>query len=521
MTKAVIYSRFSTDRQNESSITDQVRICTEHALGQGWKILQHYEDQGISGAALGNRPGVRRMLEAALAQRFDVLLVTDLSRLSRSQGDLSKEIDRLVAKGIRVIGVQDGYDSARRGHKLQAGLSGIIGEAFREMVKERTYSALESRARDRRPTGGRAYGYRNGAVEPVEFEIVREIFRRSGEGESTHSIAAELNARRVPSPGSTWARKERRCVGWAGSAVRVILRNPRYIGRIVWNASTWIKDPDTGRRRRTMRPASERIEHTDEALRIITDEEWERVQRRGTVHQPSAKTHTAGKPKYLLSGLLRCGNCGGSFILSSKDGYSCSAYHDGRACANAHYVPRARAEHVVLGDIRAGLLDPGRVSRMAVEMQRYYSERMRDAHARLVEVPRELREIDARIERLQERLRAGDPDLDPDEIEAVIARAQAKRRELAAAEPGTQHMAEVIRMLPKAAELYCKQIDAGLSGDPVAAQKGRVIVRDLLDGPVKLMPYEDGTLWAKFALRPAALLTFNNRLGISGSGGRI
>jgi site-specific DNA recombinase len=65
-------------------------------------------------------------------------------------------IDRLTAKGIRVVGVQDGYDSARRGHKLQAGLSGIIGEAFREMVKERTYAALESRAKEKRPAGGRA-----------------------------------------------------------------------------------------------------------------------------------------------------------------------------------------------------------------------------------------------------------------------------------------------------------------------------------------------------------------------------
>jgi DNA invertase Pin-like site-specific DNA recombinase len=59
-------------------------------------------------------------------------------------------IDRLVAKGIRVVGVQDGYESTRRGHKLQAGLSGIIGEAFREMVKDRTYAALESRAKEKK-----------------------------------------------------------------------------------------------------------------------------------------------------------------------------------------------------------------------------------------------------------------------------------------------------------------------------------------------------------------------------------
>lgn len=140
--RAVIYSRFSTDRQNESSIADQLRVCTEYADRQGWGIVERYEDQGISGAALGNRPGVLRLQEAALARRLDVVLVTDLSRLSRSNGDLSKMIDRPTAKGIRVIGVQDGYDSSRRGHKLQAGLSGIIGEAFREMVKDRTYAAL-------------------------------------------------------------------------------------------------------------------------------------------------------------------------------------------------------------------------------------------------------------------------------------------------------------------------------------------------------------------------------------------
>jgi site-specific DNA recombinase len=145
--KAAVYSRFSTDRQNESSIADQVRVCTEYAARQGWRAVELFEDQGISGAALGNRPGVLRLQEGAFARRFDVVLVTDLSRLSRSQGDLSKMIDRLVAKGLRVIGVQDGYDSSRRGHKLQAGLSGIIGEVFREMVKDRTYAALESRAK--------------------------------------------------------------------------------------------------------------------------------------------------------------------------------------------------------------------------------------------------------------------------------------------------------------------------------------------------------------------------------------
>ena len=133
--KGAIYSRFSTDRQSESSISDQVRICTEYAKQNQIEITEQFADEGISGAALGNRPSALSLLEAAFARRFDIVLVTDLSRLSRSNGDLAKTIDRLIARGIRVVGVQDGYDSSRKGHKLQAGLSGIMGEAFRDMIK--------------------------------------------------------------------------------------------------------------------------------------------------------------------------------------------------------------------------------------------------------------------------------------------------------------------------------------------------------------------------------------------------
>lgn len=137
----------------------------------------------------------------------------DLTRLSRSQADLPKLIDRLVHRGVRVIGVQDGYDSARKGHKLQAGLTGIIGEAFREMVAEKTYSALESRAQAKRPTGGRAFGYRSEPVivdgevshtrlrvEETEAEVVRRIFQMYADGASARRIAEILNLEDVPSP---------------------------------------------------------------------------------------------------------------------------------------------------------------------------------------------------------------------------------------------------------------------------------------------------------------------------------
>jgi site-specific DNA recombinase len=483
--KAAIYSRFSTDRQSETSIADQVRVCTEYAERQDWRIVERYEDQGISGAALGNRPGVLRLQEAALARRIDVVLVTDLSRLSRSNGDLSKMIDRLVAKGVRVVGVQDGYDSARRGHKLQAGLSGIIGEAFREMVKDRTYAALESRAKDHKPTGGRAYGYRDGNVDRGEAFIVREIFGKFADGASTKAIAGELNRRNIPSPGSSWKRTERRASGWMGSGVRVILRNERYRGVVHWNTSEWRKDPDTGKRQRVARPRSEWITHRDDSLRIVSDDLWQRAQRRLVPAKADTRLKAGGKPKYLLSGLLRCEDCGAHYTLADGRCYACSSNHEGNACGNTVRVRKDHVEDVLLRGPESGLiglLAPDRVERTARYMEAYHAERMQAMQTRVAEAPRELQELVARLERLRERLRKGDPDMTADELQAAIDRAEEKRRDLEAQQPSARASAKLLSILPRAAELYRRQIVAGLDGNEREALKARVFLRDWFGG---------------------------------------
>lgn len=516
--RAAVYSRFSTDRQNESSMADQVRFCTEYAARQGWQTVELFEDQGISGAALGNRPGVLRLQEGAFARRFDVVLVTDLSRLSRSQGDLSKMIDRLVAKGLRVIGVQDGYDSSRPGHKLQAGLSGIIGEAFREMVKDRTYAALESRAKERRATGGRAYRYHDGKVDKGEACIVQEIFGRFAEGASCRTIAADLNARRIPSPGATWNRAVRRASGWMGSSVRVIVHNERYRGVVHWNTSEWRKDPDTGKRKRVMRQRSEWISHVDESLRIVSDELWDRAQRRTRPAQNDARLKAGGKPKYLLSGLLRCDVCDAHYTITDATSYGCSSHHDGRACSNSIRVRRDRVEAALLGPINHDLQDPERVARMVKEMQDYYLERVRTMQARAAEVPGELRELSARIARLKDRLKCGDPDMTADELQAAIERAEDKHRELQRDQVGAEPSSKVFAMLPRAAELYRRQIVLGLHGNPDATNKARMFLREWFGGRIRLEPLADGGLMAHWNQNVGALCM---GLGTYGSGGRI
>jgi site-specific DNA recombinase len=522
--KAAIYSRFSTDRQNESSIADQVRVCSEYAQRQGWQIVERYSDAGISGAAMGNRPGFLRMRADGMAGRFTVLLVTDTSRLARSQ-ELAPLIERFRYQGVRVVGVQDSFDSASGTADMQAGLSGIMSVEFRRMVKARTYSALESRARDRKATGGRAYGYRDGQVDRGEALIVREIFGRFADGASTRTIAAELNGRHILSPGSSWKRETRRASGWMGSGVRAILLNERYRGVVHWNVSEWRKDPDTGKRQRIVRPRSEWISHTDEALRIISDDLYERAQRRfrGPTGKP-ARSGGGGKgrgPRYLLSGLLRCGECGAYYIGVNGREYGCSSHRDGGNCSNAVRVRRKSLEDLLLGDLRRDMLAPDVVRAMGDEIEREYVAWVKSGHAQADQVPREVLEISARIDRLRERLKAGDPDLDADELQGAIESAERKRRDLQNAQPAAKASARVRAMLPKAAKLYTRQIDLGLAGDEREALKARVFLREAFGGEIRLEADAAGGLTAHWMQQSACLMTAAMGCRPSGSGGRI
>ncbi len=353
--KAAIYSRFSTDKQTESSIADQVRVCTEYATKEGWTITHRFEDQGISGAAIGNRPGVQALMAAGTAREYDVLLVMELSRLSRSQADTHKMLDRLTFKGVRVIGIQDGYDSARRGHKMQSGLSGIMGEQFREMVSDKTRTALESRARTGRATGGRTFGYTSkNAIVPDEVPLVLEIFTRYAQGESMRAIGMDLNSRGIGSP---------RGGLWTVGAIKTILHNERYTGRLVWNKTVKRKHPDSGKRHTFARPESEWVTAIREDLRIVPRDLWEQVRARDV---PAAYASGNARPKYPLSGLLVCGECGRPMVISggvNKRGYGSRRYictghreHGDMACKNSMTVSRALVEESLINPIREKLL---------------------------------------------------------------------------------------------------------------------------------------------------------------------
>ena len=132
--------------------------------------------------------------------------------------------------------------------------------------------------------------------------------------------------------------------------------------------------------------------------------------------------------------------------------------------------------------------------------------------------PRELQELAARIERLRERLQHGDPDMTTEELHAAIDRAEEKRRELQGLQDGAGSPAKALAILPRAAELYRRQVALGIDGHPEAILKARLFLQEWFGGKIRLEPLPGGGLMAHWNQSVGALL---KGLGSCGGGGRI
>jgi site-specific DNA recombinase len=83
--KAAIYVRFSSDKQSDRSIEDQVAICRAMCEREGLTVAAVYEDRAVSGASTANRMGWQRLMRDARAGKFDVVVAEALDRISRDQ----------------------------------------------------------------------------------------------------------------------------------------------------------------------------------------------------------------------------------------------------------------------------------------------------------------------------------------------------------------------------------------------------------------------------------------------------
>jgi site-specific DNA recombinase len=291
MKRCAIYARFSTEMQRTTSLEDQIRNCRKFAAQMGWEVLDEhvYQDTALSGFGVEHRPAYQRLVAAAVTAvpPFTVILVDDLSRLSRDLVETLSLYRRLKRDGVELVAVADGIQTSHQMAKLQITIKGLVNELYLDDLRDKTHRGLTGRALKGRSTGGRLFGYRTSpgtdGAEWVVFEpeaaIVRRIFSMYADGLSLKAIAVKLNAEGLAFPGKATRRGPER-LGWAVSTIHTILANEKYAGRWVWNKTMFLKDPETGKRSPVARPKDDWLVEERPDLAILDGELWARVHAR-------------------------------------------------------------------------------------------------------------------------------------------------------------------------------------------------------------------------------------------------
>ena len=420
--KAAIYARYSTDMQSAVSVDDQFRLCSERARSEGWTVVGQFADRGISGASL-IRPGIQDLLQHALVGKFDVVIAEALDRISRDQEDIAGIYKRLNFAGVRLFTVSEGLIS-----ELHIGLKGTMNAMFLKDLADKTRRGLRGRVELGKSGGGNAFGYdvvrkTDALGEPVrgdrkinqtEADLVRRIFTLYADGKSPRAIAHLFNAEGSKGPsGKTWGPSTIHGNKDRGTG---ILNNELYIGRLVWNRLRYIKDPDTGKRVSRLNPVEQCVIHEVPDLRIIPQDLWERVKvRQASVSLGrSTSSEAAGfwdrrRPRFLLSGLVKCAECGSSYVKISQSHFGCAGARNKGTCGNRKGVRRDILEETVLSGLQHHLMTEEHLDLFCKEYTKEYNASRTTARAVHNQQIARLSRISQDLDRLVDALIDGVP----------------------------------------------------------------------------------------------------------------
>ena len=407
--RAAIYARFSTDKQRDASIADQVEVCRRYIERQGWTLVEVYDDAALSGASRF-RPGFQKLLQDAEARRIDVVVAEAIDRLGRKLSDVADLYDRLTFARVLIHTTGQGAIT-----QMHIGIMGTMAQMMLSDTAEKVRRGQLGRARAGRIPGGLAYGYEVVAPAPgakeagerrvvaAEADIVRRIFRDYAAGKSPRHIARDLNAEGIPGPeGRPWIDTTIRGQVDRGTG---LLNNTLYVGRLSWNRCSYIKDPRTGRKAARVNPQEQWEVVEVPELRIIDNELWERVKaRQGEARIEMGKDDAGNalnrlhRSAFLLSGLLTCGCCGGGYTIIGKDRYGCATRRGKGTCDNGKTIDRHRIEARVLAALKDRLLTPDFVEEFVRTFEEELAAYQRQALGAQARLQKDLTDVERRLE---------------------------------------------------------------------------------------------------------------------------
>lgn len=337
---AVIYARYSSAMQRDTSIEQQVSACMKFAERQELTVLRVYDDHAMTGTN-DSRPQFLQMIKDSASRTFEYIIVYTLDRFSRNRYDSAIHKHALKENGVRVLSAMENISDDPTGILMESVLEGFA-EYYSKELAQKVRRGLMSNAEKCIVNTAPPFGYKRGMdgkyeVVPAEAAIVSEIYKRVLDGEAMASIYTSLNERGIHT---------KRGNEWTKNSFSKLLHNELYIG--------------------VYRYADIRVE--DGAPAIIDKTTFWQVQNMCQTKpnpQNSPKRRRTENGTYLLTGKVYCGYCNEPMIGVSGTGkhgephyyYICKTRRHHGPCHKS-IVTRDAAEKTVASEIKNVIARP-------------------------------------------------------------------------------------------------------------------------------------------------------------------
>lgn len=305
--KAVIYARYSSDMQRSESIAAQIRFIREFAKNNNIIIVSEYIDEAQS-AKRDDREAFQQMMKDSKSAEWQIVLVHKLDRFARNRFDSATYRIHLRKNRKYLISAVEQFDDSPESAMLEAVIEAMSEYYSKNLAREVMKGLTENALKGKNCGGTPPLGYdldehKFYKINAFEAQGVKLIFKLFLDGKTYSEIISILNA-------AGYRTKCNRL--FSRNSLYEILRNEKYKGIFVYN-KTQSRDEITGKR------SGHRYKSEDEVIRIngvvpqlISPEDWDVAQ---SILDNRKKAYgNNAKETYLLSGKIKCGKCGGSYV---------------------------------------------------------------------------------------------------------------------------------------------------------------------------------------------------------------
>lgn len=335
--KAALYARYSSDKQQESSITVQLAECRKFCVANHITVVKEYKDEAKTGTD-GNREEFQQMLQDAYLGIFDIVIVHRWDRFARNVELALSSQKQLEALGIKVISTVENFDDTPEGDFFKLMSLGMAALYSKRLSREAFNGQIENARTGKAHGGVPLYGYevvnKKYRIVPHEAEAIRIMFQMVAEGHSYKYTIDSLTA-------LGYRRRDGRLLSYS---ITDTLRNRQYMGEYIFNQYKR-KPANKWRAQKKIETEVVRIEGGMPA--IVDEETFEKVQ--ALLDKRMQKNGRGRKKgKYLLSGLLVCAVCGWAITgnKSTMRGKNYFAY----MCKNKQHKQKKKSVNIVYLD---------------------------------------------------------------------------------------------------------------------------------------------------------------------------